>query len=96
MSRAPDVTMTLTDHGRALLAEAAGTFWFVSIGAGSIVADALTGGRIGIVGIALAHGLALAVAVSSFGAISGGHFNPAVTFGLWVANKHPRERIPTH
>lgn len=96
MSRAPDVTMTLTDHGRALLAEAAGTFWFVSIGAGSIVADALTGGRIGIVGIALAHGLALAVAVSSFGAISGGHFNPAVTFGLWVANKHPRERILTY
>lgn len=88
--------MTLTDHGRALLAEAAGTFWFVSIGAGSIVADALTGGRIGIVGIALAHGLALAVAVSSFGAISGGHFNPAVTFGLWVANKHPRERILTY
>lgn len=85
--------MTLTDHGRALLAEAAGTFWFVSVGAGSIVADALTGGKIGIVGIALAHGLALSIAISCFGAISGGHFNPAVTLGLAVARKHPRGRV---
>lgn len=88
--------MTLTDHGRALLAEAAGTFWFISIGAGAIVADKATNGGIGIVGIALAHGLGLAVAVSSFGAISGGHFNPAVTLGLWVAGKHPRARILTY
>lgn len=88
--------MTLTEHGRALIAEAAGTFWFFSIGAGAIVADQLTGGKIGVVGIALAHGLALAVAISSFGAISGGHFNPAVTLGLWVAKKHPRDRVLTY
>jgi len=93
VARSPEVTVTLTGHGRALLAEAAGTFWFIAIGAGSIVADPLSGGKIGVVGIALAHGLALAVAVSSFGAISGGHFNPAVTLGLWVAKKHPRERV---
>lgn len=86
----------LTAHGRALFAEAAGTFWFFVIGAGAIVADAVMGGRIGIVGIALAHGLALAVAVSSFCAISGGHFNPAVTFGLWVARKHPTDRTITY
>ena len=48
------------------------------------------------VGIAFAHGLALAVAVSTFGAISGGHFNPAVTFALAVARKHPWERVPTY
>ena len=88
--------MTLTEHGRALIAEAAGTFWFFSIGAGAIVADRVLNGTIGVVGVALAHGLALAVAISSFGAISGGHFNPAVTLGLWVAKKHPRERVLTY
>jgi aquaporin Z len=93
VARPREVTLTLTDHGRTLLAEAAGTFWFFSIGAGAIVADAVTNGGIGIVGIALAHGLALAIAVSSFGAISGGHFNPAVTFALWVAKKHPWPRV---
>ena len=85
--------MTLSDHARALLAEGAGTFMFVAIGAGSIVTDEATKGAVGLVGIALAHGLALAVAVSMFGAISGGHFNPAVTLGLAVAGKHPRGRI---
>ncbi len=89
-------TVTLGEHGRALLAEAAGTFLFFVIGAGSIVADKMTSGGIGIVGIALAHGLALAVAVSMFGAISGGHFNPAVTLGVAVAGRHPRERILTY
>lgn len=95
MSR-PAVAVTLTEHGRALMAEAAGTFMFVSIGAGSVVANEMTGGLVGLVGIALAHGLALAVAMSAFGAISGGHFNPAVTLGLAIARKHPRERILTY
>ena len=92
------VTVTITEHGRALLAEAAGTFWFISIGAGSIVADATlpAGAKLGVLGVALAHGLALAVAISSFGSISGGHFNPAVTLGLWIADKHPRERVLTY
>lgn len=78
---------------RALIAEAAGTFMFVTIGAGSIVTHHATGGLITVPGIALAHGLSLAVAVSIFGSISGGHFNPAVTLGLAVARKHPRARI---
>jgi aquaporin Z len=89
------VTVTITEHGRALLAEAAGTFWFFSIGAGAIVADKAYGG-IGVVGVALAHGLALAVAISSLGSISGGHFNPAVTLGVWIADKHPRDRVLTY
>ena len=80
----------MTGHARALLAEAAGTFMFFFIGAGAIVA----GGDL--VAVALAHGLALAVAVSSFGALSGGHFNPAVTLGLAVAGKHPWSRVLTY
>ena len=61
---------------------------FFFIGAGAIVTSVATP-TADVVPIALAHGLALAVAVSAFGALSGGHFNPAVTFGLAVAGKHP-------
>ena len=82
----------MTGHVRALLAEVAGTFLFFFVGAGAIIA---TGGD-NLVAIALAHGLGLSVAVSSFGALSGGHFNPATTFGLAIAGKHPWSRVPTY
>src|SRR5256714_7053005 len=82
----------MTGHVRALLAEVAGTFLFFFVGAGAIVA---TGGD-NLVAIALAHGFGLSVAVSSFGAVSGGHFNPATTFGLAIAGKHPWSRVPTY
>lgn len=59
----------MTEHTRALLAEACGTFWFVLIGAGAIVTNQATNGAVGLLGIALAHGLALSIAISSFGAI---------------------------
>ena len=85
------------EHTRALIAEAAGTFMFFVIGAGAIVAQVVAGSAAtGLLSIALAHGLALAIAVSALGAISGGHFNPAVTFGLAVAGKHQWERLPTY
>ncbi len=69
-----------------LVAEAIGTFLFVFIGAGSVVLGShLNGGDAGgLVGVALAHGLALAVLISALGPISGGHLNPAVTFGVWI------------
>jgi MIP family channel proteins len=82
----------MTGHVRALLAEIAGTFMFIFVGAGAIIA---TGGG-DLVVIALAHGLGLSAAVSSFGGLSGGHFNPAVTFGLAIAGKHPWPRVPTY
>jgi aquaporin Z len=85
----------MTQHTRALLAEACGTFWFFFIGAGAILTVASGSGG-GLLDIALAHGIALAVAVSAFGAVSGGHFNPAVTFALAIAGRHPWMRVPTY
>ena len=69
-----------------LIAEGIGTLLFVFIGAGSVVLGShINGGDAGgLVGVALAHGLALAVLISALGPISGGHFNPAVTFGVWI------------
>jgi MIP family channel proteins len=77
--------------GAALVAEAIGTFLFFFVGAGSVVLNdylASNGGTgPGLLGVALAHGLALAVVVSSLGAVSGGHFNPAVTLAVWIMGK---------
>jgi MIP family channel proteins len=72
---------------KALIAEFIGTFTLIFIGVGSIVADNITGGKLGLTGIALAHGLAIGVMVSATGAVSGGHLNPAVTIALWSAKK---------
>lgn len=72
----------------APVAEAIGTFLFVFVGAGSVVLnDHLGSGGPGLVGVALAHGLALAVLVSALGAISGAHFNPAVTAAVLVSGR---------
>ncbi len=72
---------------KALVAEFIGTFTLIFIGVGSIAADQITGGKVGLIGIALAHGLAIGVMVSATAAVSGGHLNPAVTIGLWFVRK---------
>jgi MIP family channel proteins len=77
----------LSRFGAALVAEAVGTFLFFFVGMGAAVLDAHTGGSVGLLGIALAHGLALAVLVSALGAISGAHFNPAVTVAVRLAGR---------
>src|SRR5262245_31594030 len=63
------------------VAEFIGTFALIFVGVGAIYQSA------GLLAVALAHGLTIAVMVSATGAISGGHLNPAVTFGLWVGGK---------
>ena len=72
---------------RALLAEFIGTFALIFVGVGAIAGNFLNQGQTGLTGIALAHGLTIAVMVSATAAISGGHLNPAVTIGLFFARK---------
>lgn len=77
----------MTETWKGCLAEIIGTFFLTFAGAGAICVNAYTNGGVGLVGIALAHGLALSVAISAFGGISGGHCNPAVTIGVLLAKK---------
>lgn len=74
---------------KALVAEFVGTFALVFVGVGVLAANYITrGGKINdLIAISLAHGFTIAVMVSATAAISGGHLNPAVTFGAWLTGK---------
>ena len=81
---------------RKLFAEFFGTFWLVFGGCGSaVLAAAYPELGIGFAGVALAFGLTVLTMAYAVGGISGGHFNPAVSLGLAVANRFSwNELIP--
>lgn len=75
---------------KKIMAEMAGTFWIVLGGCGSAVnAVGFPGIVPGIPGVALASGLSLMVAACALGYLSGAHFNPAVSLGMWAAGRFP-------
>lgn len=86
------------DYGKQLGAEFIGTFWLVLGGCGSAVLAASFGGAgnplgIGLLGVSLAFGLSVLTAAYALGHISGGHFNPAVSLGLWAGGRFPASRV---
>ena len=73
-----------------LSAEFIGTFWLVLGGCGSaVLAAAFPEVGIGLHGVSLAFGLTVVTGAYALGPISGGHFNPAVSLGLWTGGRFP-------
>lgn len=77
-----------------LSAEFLGTFWLVLGGCGSaVLAAAFPAVGIGFLGVSLAFGLTVLTGVYALGPISGGHFNPAVSIGLWAGGRFPAGQV---
>lgn len=77
-----------------LSAEFLGTFWLVLGGCGSaVLAAAFPEVGIGLLGVSLAFGLTVLSGAYALGPISGGHFNPAVSVGLWAGGRFPSAHL---
>jgi len=82
------------DMSRRAVAEFFGTFWLVFGGCGSaVLAAAFPNLGIGFLGVSFAFGLTVLTMAYAVGHISGGHFNPAVTAGLWAAGRCPSKDV---
>jgi len=82
------------DMSRRAAAEFFGTFWLVFGGCGSaVLAAAFPNLGIGFLGVSFAFGLTVLTMAYAVGHISGGHFNPAVTAGLWAAGRFPSKDV---
>ncbi|MBK6339712.1 MAG: aquaporin Z [Bacteroidetes bacterium] len=80
---------------KKLAAEFFGTFWLVLGGCGSaVLACNFPDAGIGFLGVSLAFGLTVLTMAYTVGHISGGHFNPAVSFGLWAGGKFSMKDLP--
>ncbi|HDR2587835.1 TPA: aquaporin Z [Enterobacter ludwigii] len=80
---------------KVVLAEVLGTFWLVLGGCGSaVLAAGFPDLGIGLAGVSLAFGLTVVTMAYAVGHISGGHFNPAVSLGLWAAGRFPAAQLP--
>ena len=77
-----------------LIAEFIGTLWLVLGGCGSaVLAATFPDVGIGLTGVSLAFGLTVLTMAYAVGPISGGHFNPAVSLGLWAAGRFPANQL---
>src|SRR5215813_2529102 len=80
-----------------LSAEFLGTFWLVLGGCGSaVLAAGFPTLGIGFVGVSLAFGLTVLSGAYALGPVSGGHFNPAVSVGLWAGGRFPASQLGSY
>jgi aquaporin Z len=79
---------------KKLVAEFIGTMWLVLGGCGSaVIASGVSNVGIGLVGVSLAFGLTVLTGAYALGHISGGHFNPAVSVGLWIGGRFDKKDL---